>query len=133
MVSGGGKLPVAAAVAAGLARGKHHRFSWRDVEQLKTAPTVIFSAACSTGVSHLAGIGERLGLMAGLRRAGTRSLVAPHWDIVPDIVLPILDDALERYWNSGGLAQSVRAACQNAPAETPTWLKWAIATEGDWR
>jgi hypothetical protein len=74
-----------------------HRFGGRDAANVPRTPQVVFSAACSSGLSHIAGVGERLGLMAGPRGGGTRALVAPRWDIVAEDVLPILDDAFERF------------------------------------
>jgi hypothetical protein len=134
MVAAGGDLPTATEVAEESPSGDQHRFSWRDAAQLRKAPRVVFSAACSSGVSYMAGVGERLGLLAGLRGAGTRALVAPQWDIVPQIVLPILDDALESYYQEElTLAQAVHAACKRAEKAAPRWLAWSLATEGDWR
>jgi hypothetical protein len=128
-----GFLPLRAS-EAGSEAGRPYRFSWRDCQRLSTAPTVVFSAACSTGYSHIAGLGERLGLFSALRHAGTRALVAPRWDIEPVRVLPILDDALERYVRGGiSLMRALHDACIVAEAEQPRWLAWALAIEGDWQ
>ena len=93
------------------------------------------SAACSSGQSHHAGLGEKLGIFSTLRRAGTRSFVAPRWDIRPPrIVLPILDDAIERYLRTGAeLGEALHAACFEASKEHPRWLAWSLALEGDWK
>ena len=133
LVGDGRALPSAKAVELGRRQGAAHLLSWRDAAKLDRSADVVFSAACSSGQSHLAGVGERIGLMAGLRTGGTRALVAPRWDIVAGDVLPILDDALERYWRSGKLAQAVANACRSASDGTPDWVRWAIAVEGDWR
>jgi hypothetical protein len=128
-----GELPVAAAVATNHRVGEASRFSWRDANRLECAPSTVFSAACSSGSNYLTGVGERLGFMGALRRVGTRAFVAPKWDVVAEIVLPILDDAMELYWAHRHLGASVRTACLRAPENTPRWLRWAISLEGDWR
>ncbi len=132
LLGDGRGLPVAIAVATESHLAAAHRFSWRDASILKRTPDVVFSAACSSGFSHLAGVGERLGLMTGLRSGGTRSFVAPRWDVVAEDVLPVLDDALERFWKYGRLAKSV-ADAGAAAKHLPDWLRWSIAVEGDWR
>ncbi len=128
-----GSLPLAANLVGGEA-GRSYRLSWRDCQRLPSAPPVMFSAACSTGFSHIAGQGERLGLFSALRHAGTRAWVAPRWDIIADRVLPILDDALERYARGGvSLVRALHEACSAAEVEQPRWLAWALALEGDWQ
>jgi len=128
-----GALPLGVAVASQSPGSQRHRFSWRDVADIKVGPAAIFSAACSSGAAHLVGVGERLGLLTRLRSVGTRSLVAPQWDTPPEVLLPILDDALEQYLRKDGtLAQAVRAACKTAESTAPRWLAWALTTEGDW-
>jgi tetratricopeptide (TPR) repeat protein len=126
-------LPLATSLVGGEA-GRVYRFSWRDCQRLSVAPSVVFSAACSTGFSHVAGLGERLGLFSALRQAGTRALMAPRWNIDAERVLPILDDTLERYMRGGvSLARSLHAACKAAEVEQPRWLAWALTLEGDWQ
>lgn len=134
MVAHDGVLPLADSVAANTPVGRRHRFDWRDCQHLKSAPAVLFSAACSSGQSHLAGLGEKLGLFSILRRAGTRSLVAPRWDIDPEVVLPILDNAMERYLRTGDeLGEALHAACSQASEEHSRWLAWSLALEGHWK
>jgi tetratricopeptide (TPR) repeat protein len=134
MVAHLGELPLGNSVAANTLYGRQHRVDWRDLQQLKRAPAVIFSAACKSGQSHYAGLGEKMGLFSTLRRAGTRSVVAPRWDIIPEVVLPILDDAMERYLESDAeLGEALHAACSKASEVLPRWQAWALALEGDWK
>lgn len=129
-----GALFPAHSLAMNTPDGRQHRFDWRDCRRLKSAPAVIFSAACSSGLSHHAGVGEKLGLFSALRRAGTRSFVAPRWDIVPEVVLPILDNTIERYLRDGDeLGEALHSACSEVSEELPHWLAWSLALEGDWR
>ncbi len=134
MVADYGELPLADSVAANTLAGRQHRFDWRDFQQLKGAPAVLFSAACSSGQSHHVGLGEKLGLFLTLRRAGTRSFVAPRWDIDPKVVLPILDNAIERFLRTDAeLGEALHAACSEASEVVPRWQAWALALEGDWK
>lgn len=133
MLAHDGALPLALSVAADSPAGRAHRLSWQQCRDLPSAPAVIFSAACSTGTSHLVGLGERLGLYAGLRQAGMRSMVAPRWDLFAEEVLPVLDEALERYLGGEAVAKALHAACRAAEARLPVWLAWNLMLEGDWR
>ena len=134
MVSADGALPLADSVFGGTPQGRRHRFGWKECQALKHAPAVVFSAACSSGRAHAAGLGERLGIYTILRRAGTRSFVAPRWDIKPAAVLPILDDAMTRHLRGGEpLGEALHNACIAASASQPRWLAWALALEGDWK
>jgi tetratricopeptide (TPR) repeat protein len=133
MLAHDGLLPLALEVASNSPAGCFHHLGWQQCRDLPTAPAVVFSAACSSGTSHLVGLGERLGLFAGLRRAGARSLVAPRWDLFAESVLPILDDVLERYLTGETVAKALHASCLAAEHRLPTWLAWTLMLEGDWR
>jgi hypothetical protein len=134
MLAHAGRLPLRDSIVAATPEGREHRLSWRDCQRLSRASQVVFSAACSTGRSHVAGLGERLGLFGAMRFAGTRAIVAPRWDCWAPLVLPVLDDALERYLIAGGtLGKALHAACSAASASLPRWLAWNLALEGDWR
>jgi hypothetical protein len=97
MVAHDRELPLGNSVAANSPSGRLHRFDWRDCQLLNHTPRILFSAACKSGHSHYAGFGEKLGLFSTMRRTGTRSVVAPRWDIEPKVVLPILDSAMEQF------------------------------------
>jgi hypothetical protein len=134
MLAHTGSLPLADSVAAATPEGRQHRFGWTECARLPRAPRLIFSAACSSGQAHPGGLGERLGLFAGLRRVGTQTFIAPRWNIRPADVLPILDDAVARYLTnavSPGLA--LHEACRNAAKSQPPWIAWALALEGAWK
>ncbi|MEW2396342.1 CHAT domain-containing protein [Streptomyces sp. NPDC046862] len=128
-----GKLPLANSVAASSSLGNVHRLSWRECTSLPRASRTVFSAACSSGVSHPAGLGDRLGLFGALRTAGTTAVVAPGWDVVASAVLPVLDDALSRFLAGEPLGPALRQASLAAAEHQPAWLAWALTLEGDWR
>jgi tetratricopeptide (TPR) repeat protein len=134
MLAYNGRLPLGEAVASSSPSGQLHRLSWRECQQLGSASRVIFSAACSSGLSQIGGVAEQLGLFSALRHAGSRTLVAPRWDILATAVLPILDAAFAHYLRGGSLAHALYDACRTAAeANCPRWLAWSIAIEGDWR
>jgi len=134
MLAHDGSLPLLDSVASASEAGQAHRMSWRECQHLTSAPRVVFSAACSSGISRIRGLGERLGLFGALRNRGTSSLIAPQWDIIGSAVLPILDDAFERYVSTGSsLGQALHTSCSTAQASQPRWLAWSLALEGDWR
>jgi hypothetical protein len=133
MLAHDGQLPLANSVAAGSVIGAPNRVSWRDLQTLKSAPRVVFSAACSSGKSAIAGLGERFGLHSALAQAGTAAIVAPWWDIVAAEVIPILDDVCDAHLEGVPLGRAVHEASRRAAETRPTWLAWGLALEGDWR
>ncbi len=135
MIAANGQLPLKLPQAADSPAGRVHRFSWRQIAELKRAPRLIFSAACSSARAHIAGQGERLGLFPPLRERGANAMVAPGWKIEAP-VFGILDDAIETYLAGDiSLARALRAACRKAEAQdrVPRWLAWSLTIEGDWR
>ena len=58
MIANDGALPLANSVAAATDVGRAHRFDWRECQSLRSAPRMLFSAACSTGRAHLVGLGD---------------------------------------------------------------------------
>ncbi|MFJ2930517.1 CHAT domain-containing protein [Streptomyces massasporeus] len=133
MLAHHGNAPLADSVAAGSALGNAHRLSWRDCLLLPHASRTVFSAACSSGVSHHAGLGDRLGIFGAVRHAGTTAVVAPGWDAVASATLPVLDAALARFMEGQPLGRALRQASLDAAEDLPTWLAWALTLEGDWR
>lgn len=136
MIAAENELPLKLSHVAASAEGRRHRFSWRSIERLEKTPRVVFSSGCSTAYAHVEGAGgDRLGLFAPLSEKGTRALVAPGWDVEAEIILPILDDALESsILNKQPLAAALRQACLSAEGNNrPRRLAWALRIEGDWR
>jgi hypothetical protein len=130
-----GRLPAADSMSAATASGRGHRFDWRQCRRVKRSPKLVVSAACSSGRSHMAGIGERLGLFSILRGYGTQSLIAPRWDLKHlDMTLPILDGAMERHIrNREPIGEALHIACLEAERQYPRWLAWIFSLEGDWK
>jgi hypothetical protein len=134
MLAHQGSLPLADSVASGGELGRQHRLSWRDLQNWPATPQIVFSAACSSGISRLAGLGERLGIYNAMAPHGTRAMIAPEWDIVAEAVLPVLDDCINRYLvDEMPLGAALFSACRAAEQHLPRWLAWALVLEGDWR
>jgi tetratricopeptide (TPR) repeat protein len=133
MLASDGTLPLAASRRGRDLAATGHLVSWREAQTLARAPEVVLSAACSSGLSRITGLGERLGLFGGLKRRGTRAVVAPHWDVVAADVLPILDDVFVRLLRGTPLGEAVAGASLAAASNRPRWLAWSLALEGDWR
>lgn len=134
IISHAGSLPAPDSVAGASELGRRHRLSWRDMQALETAADFVYTIACSSGSSQVVGLGERLGLLGGLRRAGTRAVIAPRWDVFPEVVLPILDDAIDQHLAGVSPAKALAAASTAAiAAGAPRWLGLALALEGDWQ
>ena len=126
-------LPLAGPVAGASPAGRRHQFTWDDCDRLPSASAVVVSAACKTASSHTAGGGEQLGLYSALRRHGTRSLVAPRWDIPAALTLPVFTDAIKRIVADGlSPAAAVQAASIAAARKLPRWLAYAPAVAGGW-
>jgi len=135
MLAYGNALPTTHAVAAGSAARRPHRWSWRNAVSLEGAPALIISAACSSGTSHLAGLGERLGLYGSLRMRGTQSIVAPLWDVTADDAADFVSACLRAYLGEEQpLGHAMSAASTTLlEAGVPTWRRNCFALEGDWR
>jgi hypothetical protein len=131
MLASEGQLPLGNSAAADTVIGRRHRFGWRELEHVERAPAYVWSAACSTGSTHLVGLSERLGLFRSLRAKGTLSLIAPRWYAKAEYVLPTMSTALQLWLTQGvGVAHAVRQASDDA-SEYP-WLAAALAIEGAW-
>ncbi len=127
-----GTLPILQSVALTGPLGRPYRFNWTDCWSLARAPSVVFSAACGSGFVHVAGMNERFGLHAGLRRGGCHTYVAPRWILFVEDTLPVLDRALETYMTNS-VSQAVHQACREAESNLPLRLAWNISIEGDFR
>jgi len=133
MVAVDGTLPLRQSIASGTPQGQRHRLSWSALQSLQHAPEVVFSIACSSGVAHPVGLGERLGLFAAFSATGTRAMVAPRWEVPAREVAPVLDETIERWIErGGGLAAALHSACVDASERMPPRYAWALALEGDW-
>lgn len=105
--------------------------SWKEMQALSDSPSIIFSAACSTGIQWMEGLNEQLGLFGALYNSGTKVVIAPQWDISAIEVLPILDEILFRFVDEKiPLVDAVYQACKNASLTLPRWLAWSLTYEG---
>jgi len=128
-----GGLPGRTGVLVDSAERRQNHMSWRELEKLERTPQVVVSAACSSGRALVAGIGERIGLYQSLAGRGTRTLLAPSWDVEADLVLPTAAEAVRLHLEERmTLANAVRTACVAASRNLPDWCAWALTIEGVW-
>jgi hypothetical protein len=129
-----GGLPGTSGVLVNSGDQHANHVSWREIERLERTPRLVVSAACSSGRALVTGSGDRVGLYQSLARRGTRTLIAPAWDIEADLVLPIAARALQLHVDEHmTLAEAIRAACQEASHDLPDWCAWALTMEGAWQ
>jgi hypothetical protein len=107
--------------------------TWRDMESLGTSSGVVISAGCSTGHIRRDSLGESLGMLGALRKAGTRTLIAPRWDVVAADAGSVFASMSAGICAGESLADALDGACRAAAETAPTWLAWSITLEGDWR
>lgn len=133
-VAQNGLLPSAPFVSAMRHSAGRQRLRIQDIETLARTPQIVVTAACSSGIGHFAGLGERLGLFRALRRRGTRSFVAPRWKSHAPAAGRILAEMMERHICSGErLGRALWLACCAAEdAGLPRRHAWNFGLEGDW-
>jgi hypothetical protein len=132
LIAAGRVLPVLL-VRLALSAGRQ-RLRIQDIERLTSTAPIIVTAACSSGIGHFAGLGQRLGLFRALRRRGTRSFIAPRWKSHAPAAGPVLADMMERYVLGGEpLGRALWLACRAAEdAGLPRRHAWNFGLEGDW-
>lgn len=131
MVAASDRLPPQSSAA--LKTRPQHRLAWRDLQNSPSAPHTVLSAACSSGVHMIEGLGDRLGLYAGLRHAGTQTVIAPAWDCIATDVIPMLEQIREQLNDGVSARAAVRATAREALKTLPSWRALVLALEGDWR
>lgn len=110
-----------------------HLVSARRIQVLPRTSAVVLLGACAAGRLRYAGLGESIGIYAALRSSGTRTLIAPRWNIVAGSVLPIVVDLFDALAGGAATGSALRAVCTSARKQLPAWLAWSLALEGDWR
>jgi tetratricopeptide (TPR) repeat protein len=132
VLSHGGGLPGTTGVVVSGDDERITHFGWRDIEDVARTPALVLSAACSSGRSAMAGLGERLGLFPSLAGRGTRTLIAPAWDVDADLVMPVATRTFELLLDGRhSPASAVRTAC--AESSSPQWIAWSLTLEGSWQ
>jgi tetratricopeptide (TPR) repeat protein len=133
LVAADRQLPSQHPVAASSAVGREHRLTWRMLQEVPVGPSVVLSAACSTGRGLIGGMGERLGLFGALRPRATRAVVAPAWDAVAVDVVHQLQQVQRLLLDGRSLAAAVKETSDDAAQRLPAWSARCLCVEGDWR
>ena len=113
--------------------GRWHFVSARRIQALPRTSAIVILGACSAGRLRYAGLGESLGIYAALRGSGTRTLIAPRWNIVAGTVLPMVVDLFDALAGGAAPGSALRTVCTSARTQLPAWMAWSLALEGDWR
>jgi tetratricopeptide (TPR) repeat protein len=94
---------------------------WDDLEEIKVAPTVLISIACSSGLTIIGQSGTRHGLEQTLFAKGTRLIVSPLWDVDQEAALNWLKAFIEirKSEAAGSLIESHRLACLRMRERNP--------------
>ena len=95
--------------------------SARRIQALPRTSALVLLGACSAGRLRYAGLGESLGIYAALRSGGTRTLIAPRWNIVAGSVLPIVVDLFDALAGGAAAGAALRAVCTSARDRLPAW------------
>jgi hypothetical protein len=125
-------LPLSGSVESERAAGARHRYTWRDIDRLGQTSAVVISAACRSGSIHFGGSTEQLGFYATLRRHGTRTFIAPRWDVPAVQTLPIFADIVDRLADGAPPAAAARGASLAAAKHHPPWIAYAPTVTGGW-
>jgi tetratricopeptide (TPR) repeat protein len=133
LVAADHQLPSQHPIAASSAVGREHRLTWRTLQDVPVGPSVILSAACSTGRGLIGGMGERLGLFGALRPRATRAVVAPAWDAVAVDVVHQLQHVHRLLLDGRPLAAALKETGDEEAQRLPAWRARCICVEGDWR
>lgn len=133
LVAADGALPSSHPIAAGHASARAHRASWRDLHGFDAAPSLVLSAACSTGAPWYADGGDRIGVYGALRFLGGRSLVAPAWDGKAIDVIGAIDRTCEGLLVHGKPLGRALWRTRWDEDQSPPWRRRALTLTGDWR
>jgi tetratricopeptide (TPR) repeat protein len=133
LVAADHQLPSQHPIAASSAAGREHRLTWRTLQDVPVGPSVVLSAACSTGRGLIGGMGERLGLFGALRPRATRAVVAPAWDAIAVDAVSQLQRVQSLLLNGRPLAAAIKETGDEAAQRLPAWRARCLCVEGDWR
>jgi CHAT domain-containing protein len=106
-----------------------------DLETLARTPALVSSIACSSGRSLAGDGGTRLGLERALFAGGTRTILAPQWDVNGPSALRFLEAFYDNLCGDGaaGVAEAYRRACLLLKEEGDHLFLWApFELNGSW-
>jgi tetratricopeptide (TPR) repeat protein len=107
-----------------------------DLEGLASTPAVVSSIACSSGRSFAGEGGTRLGLERALFAGGTRTILAPQWDVNGPTALRFLELFYETLCDDSavGVAEAHRRTCLALEEECGHLFLWGpFVLNGSWR
>lgn len=135
LVSVDGELPPADPMAIDSDIGKRFLLNWSDINKLTSCAPIVFSAACSSGISMEFKGGERIGLERPLLRAGALAYISPEWPVPVEDIQGLINNIITRYFGNPKEPLSVSVFKEvNLAIKTgvPEWVARSIAIHGDW-
>jgi CHAT domain-containing protein/tetratricopeptide (TPR) repeat protein len=106
-----------------------------DLAALGKTPSTLMSLACSSGQTLAGAGGSRIGLDRALLPNGTRTIVAPLWDVNQQSALQTLEEFQGRWIEQQGLgpAEHLRRAQLAARERNDSLYHWApLVLKGSW-
>jgi tetratricopeptide (TPR) repeat protein len=106
-----------------------------DLAALGKTPSTLISLACSSGQTLAGAGGSRIGLDQALLPNGTRTIIAPLWDVNQQTALQTLEDFQRRWIEEPGLgpAEHLRRAQLAARERNDSLYHWApLVLKGSW-
>jgi hypothetical protein len=106
-----------------------------DLAVLPNTPTTMVSLACSSGQTTAGAGGSRIGLDRGLFPNGTRTVVAPLWDVNQESAIALIEDFHRRWVDEPdvGPAVHLQHAQLAAHQHNDALYHWApLVMKGNW-
>lgn len=106
-----------------------------DLDRLPRTPALVVSIACSSGRATAGAGGTRIGLERALFAKGTRTILAPLWDVDQQSALEFVERFYELRTENphATLGEHHQAACLEARRRHPELYHWApFALNGSW-
>ncbi|MGV1048083.1 MAG: CHAT domain-containing protein [Solirubrobacterales bacterium] len=135
-VAAGGDLPSAPLAVDAVPELRRFMIDAGDLEALSHTPAMFVSTACSSGRSFSGRGGTRLGLERALFAAGTRTILAPLWDVHQPSALRFLTTFYEYLTDNERtvtVAEAHRQACLTLRDDLGHLFLWApFVLNGSW-
>ncbi|HMG06394.1 MAG TPA: CHAT domain-containing protein [Chthoniobacterales bacterium] len=135
LVAADGFLPPGQPTVMAEQLGERFLVGWQELSSLETAPPIVFSAACGSGLASAVAGGERVGLERSFLRAGTLAYVAPQWPVPIADIQPMMNKIIITYLASPNstLSRVISDVATDAiAAGMNERVARSVAVHGDW-
>jgi tetratricopeptide (TPR) repeat protein len=135
LVADGGRLPPGHPTVLANELGKRFLVGWEELATLASAAPLVFSTACTSGLTTSLRGGERVGLERSLLRAGTVAFAAPQWPVKIAVIQPLVNRIIKTYFDAPKqtLAEVIFRETNQAIQEgVKLQVARSLAVHGDW-